>query len=77
MEQNLVLALGKVVEQAGLSEAVGLKVVPHLVAKVALVKIDVKDADNSAGLVLLVSNLFVNLGDLEVIKYATRQHKTD
>ena len=77
MEQHLVLALGKVVEQAGLSEAVGLEVVPNLVTKVALVKIDVKDADYCACLVLLVSNLFVNLGDLEVIQNAIGKHVTN
>ena len=77
MEQHLVLALREVVEQARLSEAVGLQVVPNLVAKVALVKIDVKDADHCACLVLLVSNFFVNPCDLEVIKYAARQHKTN
>ena len=40
MEKHLVLALGEVIEQAGLRETVWLKVVPHLVAKVAPVEID-------------------------------------
>ena len=77
MEQHLVLALGKVVEQARFREAIRLQVVPHLVAKVTLVKIDVQDADYSAGLILFVCNLFLNLCDLEVIKYAIGQHVTD
>ena len=40
MEKYLVLALGEVIEQAGLRETVWLKVVPHLVAKVTLIEID-------------------------------------
>lgn len=77
MEKYLVLTLGKVVEQAGLRETVWLKIVPHLVAKVTLVEIDVKDSDDRACLVLIVSNLFVYLGDLEVIQNAIGKHVTD
>lgn len=77
MEKHLVLALGEVIEQAGLRETVWLKVVPYLVAKVTLVKIDVKDSDGRARLVLLVSNLYVYLGDLEVIQNAIGKHVTD
>lgn len=77
MEKHLVLALGEVIEQAGLRETVWLKVVPYLVTKVTLVKIDVKDSDDRARLVLLVSNLFVYLGDLEVIQNAIGKHVTD
>ena len=77
MEKHLVLALGEVIEQAGLREPVWLKVVPYLVAKVTLVEIDVKNSDDRARLVLLVSNLFVYLGDLEVIQNAIGKHVTD
>ena len=77
MEKYLVLALGEVIEQAGLRETVWLKVVPYLVAKVTLVEIDVKDSNDRARLVLLVSNLFVYLGDLEVIQNAIGKHVTD
>lgn len=77
MEKYLVLALGEVIEQAGLRETVWLKVVPYLVAKVTLVEIDVKDSDDRARLVLLVSNLFVYIGDLEVIQNAIGKHVTD
>lgn len=77
MEKYLVLALGEVIEQARLRETVWLKVVPYLVAKVTLVEIDVKDSDDRARLVLLVSNLFVYLGDLEVIQNAIGKHVTD
>lgn len=77
MEKYLVLALGEVIEQAGLRETVWLKVVPYLVAKVTLVEIDVKDSDDRARLVLLVGNLFVYLGDLEVIQNAIGKHVTD
>lgn len=77
MEKYLVLALGEVIEQAGLRETVWLKVVPYLVAKVTLVEIDVKDSDDRARLVLLVSNLFVYLGDLEVIQNAIGKHVAD
>lgn len=77
MEKYLVLALGEVIEQAGLRETVWLKVVPYLVAKVTLVEIDVKDSDDRARLVLLVSNIFVYLGDLEVIQNAIGKHVTD
>ena len=77
MEKHLVLALGEVIEQAGLRETVWLKVVPHLVTKVALVEIDVEDSDDRACFVLLVSNLFVDLGDLEVIQNAIGKHVTD
>ena len=72
MQQHLVLTLGEVVEQAGLCEAVGLKVVPGHIAKVTLIKVDVQDTDNSARLVLLVSNLFFYLRNLEVVKDAFR-----
>lgn len=77
MEKYLVLALGEVIEQAGLRETVWLKVVPYLVAKVTLVEIDVKDSDDRARLVLLVGNLFVYLGDLKVIQNAIGKHVTD
>ena len=40
MEKHLVLALGEVIEQAGFRETVWLKVVPHLVAKVAPAETD-------------------------------------
>ena len=68
MQQHLVLTLGEVVEQTGLCEAVGLKVVPGHLTQVTLVKVDVQDTDNSARLVLLVSNLFFYLRDLEIVK---------
>ena len=77
MQQNFVLTLRKVIEQARLREAVGLQVMPDLVTQVALVKVDMEDADDGAGLVLLVGNFFVDLADLEVIKDAIGQHVTD
>lgn len=77
MEKHLVLALGEVIEQVGLCETIWLKVVPHLVSKVALVEIDVEDSDDRACFVLLVSNLFVDLGDFEVIQNAIGKHVTD
>lgn len=40
MQQHLVLTLRKVVEQTRLGEAIGLKVVPHLIAQVALAKVN-------------------------------------
>lgn len=77
MQQDFMLTLREVIEQARLSEAVGLQVMPGLVTQVALVKVDVEDTDDGAGLVFLVGNFFVNLGDLEVIKDAIGQHVTD
>ena len=77
MQQHLVLTLGEVVEQTGLSEAVRLKVVPRHIAKVTLIKVDVKDTDNSTRLVLLVCHLFVNLCNLEVIKNAVGKHEAN
>lgn len=77
MQKHLVPTLRKVIEQTGLGKTVGLKVVPCLVPEVALIKVDVKDADDGSSLVLFVSNFFVNLDDLEVIKHALGQHKTD
>ena len=44
MKQDFVLTLGEVIEQARLGETVGLEVMPYLVAKVALVKVYMKDA---------------------------------
>ena len=75
MEQDLVLTLGEVVEQTRLREAVGLKIVPGYSAKVTFVKIDVKDTDDGARLVFLVSNLFFNPCNLEVVKNAIGQHE--
>ena len=77
MQQNFMLALWEVIEQARLRETVGLKVMPDLVTQVALVKVDVKNTDDGACFVLLVSNFFVDLSDLEVIKDAIGQHVTD
>ena len=75
MQQHLLLTLGEVVEQTGLSEAVGLKVVPRHIAKVTLIKVDVQNTDNGTRLVFLVSNIFFYLRDLEVVKDAVRQHE--
>ena len=75
MQQHLVLTLGEVVEQTGLSEAVRLKVVPRHIAKVTLIKVDVQNTDNGTRLVFLVSNIFFYLRDLEVVKDAVRQHE--
>lgn len=77
MQQDFMLTLREVIEQARLSEAVGLQVMPGLVTQVALVKVDVEDTDDGAGLVFLVGNFFVDFGDLEVIKDAIGQHVTD
>ena len=75
MQQHLVLTLGEVVEQTGLSEAVRLKVVPRHIAKVTLIKVDVKNTDDGARLVLLVCHFLVNLCNLEVIKNAVGKHE--
>ena len=77
MQQSLMLTQGKVIEQTRLCKAVGLQVMPGSTAQVALVKIDVKNADDGVCLILLVCNLFVNFGNLEVIKHASGQHVTD
>ena len=75
MQQHLVLALGEVIEQTRLREAVGLKIVPSNRAKVALIKECVKDTDYSTCLVLLVRNLFFNLCNFEVVENAVGKHE--
>ena len=77
MQQDFVLALRKVIEQTGLSETIGLQIMPDFVTQVTLVKIDVKNADDCASLVLLVSNFLVDAGDLKVIKDALGEHVAD
>ena len=75
MQQHLVLSLGKVVEQASFSKAVGMQVVPFHITKVTLVKVDMEDTDDRARLVHLVCHFFVDLGNLEVIKNAVGKHE--
>ena len=77
MQKNLVLTLREVVEQTGLCETIGLKVVPGHLAQITLVQIDMKNTDDGASLVLLACHFFVNLGNLKVVKDALRKHKAD
>ena len=70
MQQHLVLALWKVVELTSFRKAIGLQIMPYLLAQISLVKINVKDADDGTGFILLVSHFFFDFFNLEVIQNA-------
>ena len=45
MKGNLVLTHREVIEHPGLSKAIRLQIMPHIIAQVTFIKIDMKNAD--------------------------------